>query len=124
MPVKWDDKSERDLLLAMRMAEHGSSPITKGTWAKVEAYMRAMGHNEATEAGVSQRWQKTILRNFQAQHPDATTNATNAPAPAAAPTPARRAKKRATQKREADQEEQHEGGEDVEKAPAAKKQKN
>lgn len=55
---KWDDKAERDLLLAMRMAEHGANPISKETWVKAEKLMREMGHNDAT---VSDSWRYFLL---------------------------------------------------------------
>ena len=47
MPTKWDDKAERDLLLAMRMAE-GTNTISKETWEKATELMKAMGHTDAT----------------------------------------------------------------------------
>ncbi|KAI1425679.1 hypothetical protein F5Y12DRAFT_713957 [Xylaria sp. FL1777] len=122
----------------MRMAEHGSNTISKETWVKAEKFMANMGYKDATWTGISQRWSKFILKNFQNQYSHVLGSGANgddavAPAPALAPapppTPGRRGKKRAPQKREREQEEQYENDDEddestVEKAPRAKKQKN
>ncbi|KAI1362679.1 hypothetical protein F5Y08DRAFT_268108 [Xylaria arbuscula] len=44
---KWDDKAERDLLLAMRMAEGGNA-VSKENWEKATKIMKALGHTDAT----------------------------------------------------------------------------
>ncbi|KAI0912097.1 hypothetical protein F4823DRAFT_560325 [Ustulina deusta] len=105
----------------MRMAEHGANPISKETWVKAEKLMREMGHNDATWTGISQRWSKFLLKNFQNQYSQALGNGDDA----AAPAPARRAKrqKRAPQKREREEEEGDDDEATVKKDSAAKKQK-
>ncbi|RWA05945.1 hypothetical protein EKO27_g9161 [Xylaria grammica] len=98
---KWDDKSERDLLVAMRMAESGANSVTKETWVKAASIMNQMGYNDSTSTGISQRWTKVIQKNFQSQYPQALGNANGtAAAPAAAaggttPSPAATPRRRA-----------------------------
>jgi hypothetical protein len=53
-PAKWDDKRERDLLFAMRIAEHGYNPMSMKTWAKAANIMNMMGYQDATDTGVRQ----------------------------------------------------------------------
>ncbi|KAI0973987.1 hypothetical protein F4678DRAFT_458775 [Xylaria arbuscula] len=69
MPVKWDEKSERDLLLVICMTEvHGSTTFSKAKWEKVGRLMKAMGHTGANWSGVSQRWSKVLVRDFLKDH--------------------------------------------------------
>lgn len=51
-PAKWDDKKERDFLLAMRIAESGYKPYPMKTWAKVADIMNMMGHQGSTDTGI------------------------------------------------------------------------
>lgn len=45
---KWDEKMERDLLMAMRIGESGYRPVTKATWQNITAIMQQMGYTDAT----------------------------------------------------------------------------
>ncbi|KAI0479572.1 hypothetical protein F4859DRAFT_476540 [Xylaria cf. heliscus] len=47
-PKKWDDKAERDLLIAIRIAESGYNPVTRDTWNKATEVMKMMGYPDAT----------------------------------------------------------------------------
>jgi hypothetical protein len=51
-PKKWDDKKERDLLMAMRFAESGYNAVTKQTWEKAADLMRMMGYEDVTWTGI------------------------------------------------------------------------
>ncbi|KAI1133462.1 hypothetical protein F5Y10DRAFT_260343 [Nemania abortiva] len=138
MPKKWDDKSERDLLMAMRITESGYNAYSQDSWKKAAEVMRMMGYQDATWTGLSQRWSKVIQKNFQNDHPQALevaagTVAVAGPASAqatnSAPASGRRANRTTRpQKREREQEEQKEAEEgddevDTKTARAAKKQK-
>ncbi|KAI1187285.1 hypothetical protein F5B17DRAFT_430721 [Nemania serpens] len=120
MPIKWDEKAERDLLIAMRVAENGYNSISKETWEKAAALMMMMGYEDASGTGISQRWLKSIQKDFQIQYPQAAT-VTPAPAPA----PARQAKRKQQQQKV--KAEGAEGGEEAavtaENGRPAKKQK-
>ncbi|KAI1199734.1 hypothetical protein F5X97DRAFT_322219 [Nemania serpens] len=118
MPMKWDEKAERDLLMAMRIAENGYNSVPKDVWEKTARLMVTMGHEEATWSGISQRWMKTIQKDFQSQYPQAIEVA--AATATTAPAPARRPKR----KQQAKVEDAAGGdGAAAEKGPAAKKQK-
>ncbi|KAI1167688.1 hypothetical protein F5B18DRAFT_398300 [Nemania serpens] len=120
MPIKWDEKAERDLLMAMRIAENAYNPVPKNVWEKAAALMGMMGHEDATWTGISQRWLKTVQKDFQIQYPQA-VEITGGDAPAPAPARARRVKR----KQEKVKVEDTDGGDEAtaENGRAAKKQK-
>ncbi|KAI3322556.1 hypothetical protein HD806DRAFT_536394 [Xylariaceae sp. AK1471] len=139
-PGKWNEKRERDLLFAMRIAEHGYDPMPMKTWAKTANIMNMMGYQDATDTGVSQRWSKSILKDFQKNHPQALDIAAGtAPGPAAAaaagsssapasnpaPTPARAPRGRPQKRKRAQEVEEDDDDEEVavKKDPDVKKQK-
>ncbi|TGJ88650.1 hypothetical protein E0Z10_g146 [Xylaria hypoxylon] len=128
MPIKWDDKSERDLLMAMRMAERGTNTVTGENWAKAANIMIQMGYEESTGTGISQRWSKVMQKDFLRKHPQALGNAAGAAAPgttqAPAPTPGRRARGAAKKRdREQEQNEKRDDEAAAEEAHVNKKQK-
>ncbi|KAI2640144.1 hypothetical protein GGS21DRAFT_487886 [Xylaria nigripes] len=118
MPItKWDDKAERDFLLAMRIIEHGAKSVTAGTWKKASEIMEMMGYQDVSPAGVSQHWSKILLRNFQTQFPQVlgadglissgTTDATATGTTSGTPSPIKKARqKRKRQKKDDDNEEE------------------
>ncbi|KAI5923073.1 hypothetical protein F4810DRAFT_710834 [Camillea tinctor] len=70
MPVNWNEKSERDLMLAMLMSGSSSPGHFKAPhWASVVAIMTKMGYN-TNESAISQRWSKNIFRDIKAEHPE------------------------------------------------------
>ncbi|KAI0551940.1 hypothetical protein F4679DRAFT_582003 [Xylaria curta] len=140
---KWDDKMERDFLMAIRVAESAYTPITRATWNKATELMKMMGYADSTWTGISQRWSKNIQKDFQADYPlalqiaagqitasttvggPATISTTAATASSAASgsgsasAPVRRARAGRAVKRE--REEEQEDNEDGEEEVAAKK---
>ncbi|KAF2973367.1 hypothetical protein GQX73_g233 [Xylaria multiplex] len=88
MPVKWDDKSERDLLLAMRMVENRTKPVTQANWLKTAEVMQQMGHQGVTWTGISQRWTKVMQKDFVEKYPEVLGNAAGTAAPGTTQTPA------------------------------------
>ncbi|KAK5628673.1 hypothetical protein RRF57_004388 [Xylaria bambusicola] len=123
---KWDGKAERDLLLAMRIAQ-GDASLSKETWDKAAELMITMGHKDAT------RWSKVILKNFREQQAQAAVQGGNGATPAAgsAPAPAaipgRRGRGKDAVSKRKKREEARDGGSgrsDAGRAPAIKKQKH
>ncbi|KAJ8121892.1 hypothetical protein ONZ43_g1774 [Nemania bipapillata] len=49
---KWDDKAERDLLMAMRIAENGYNAFSIETWKRAAKVMEMMGYTGTTPAMV------------------------------------------------------------------------
>ncbi|KAJ8132873.1 hypothetical protein O1611_g752 [Lasiodiplodia mahajangana] len=132
---KWDDKSERDMLLAMRIAENGYAPFTQENSKKAARVMTMMGYPEVTWGSVSQRWSKVIQRNFQKKYLKAleAADGTAADGTAADGTttsgtaaPVRRGAKRPP-KRKPEQEEKgnvdEDDEDDIEQLPIIKKRK-
>ncbi|KAI0858080.1 hypothetical protein F4860DRAFT_517139 [Xylaria cubensis] len=139
---KWDEKMERDFLLAIRIAESGYNPITRDTWNKATELMKMMGYVDSTWTGISQRWSKNIQKDFQVQYPQAlqvavgTAVAGPATIPATVPATtssatsgsgsgsgARRGRAGRAPKREREEEEEDEDEVPAKKTSAAKKQK-
>ncbi|KAI0514564.1 hypothetical protein F5B22DRAFT_647603 [Xylaria bambusicola] len=126
---KWDGKAERDLLLAMRIAQ-GENNLSKGDWDKAAEIMKTMGHADATGTGISQRWSKVILKNFREQQAQgavkggngATSAADSAPAPAAIPGRRGRGKDDVNKRKKREQAQDYKG--DAEQAHVTKKQKH
>ncbi|RYC58482.1 hypothetical protein CHU98_g7724, partial [Xylaria longipes] len=89
--TKWDDKMEKDLLMAIRVAESGYNPVTRDTWTKATEVMKMLGYTESTWTGISQRWSKFTQKTFQHKYPhalevvDGTLEAVPATAAAQAP---------------------------------------
>ncbi|KAI1177204.1 hypothetical protein F4777DRAFT_577259 [Nemania sp. FL0916] len=91
MPKKWDEKADRDLLLALHVAESGTQPVSRETWEKAVPIMKALGYADATWTGISQRWSKFIYKKFQNDHPELlgdSASASAAPSTLAAPSSA------------------------------------
>ncbi|KAI0102035.1 hypothetical protein GGR51DRAFT_301501 [Nemania sp. FL0031] len=155
-PSKWNDKMERDMLVAVLMAMRGGEnevlTVPQETCKRAAKIMGVMGYIGTSGGAISQRWTKTMQKDFLEQYGEAlkraahagtagagttgagttgagTTGAgTTSAAPASdSPTqaPARRGNR--TQKRKPEQAEISDIGEgdeaDAKKAPAAKKQK-
>ncbi|KAI0182467.1 hypothetical protein EV127DRAFT_488089 [Xylaria flabelliformis] len=142
---KWDEKMERDFLLAIRIAESGYNPITRDTWNKATELMKMMGYVDSTWTGISQRWSKNIQKDFQIQYPQALQVATGqiavgtavagpatVPATVSTTTPsaasgsgsgARRGRAGRVPKREREEEDEDDEEIPAKKTPAAKKQK-
>ncbi|KAJ2988339.1 hypothetical protein NUW58_g4030 [Xylaria curta] len=46
---KWDDKAERDLLMAIRLVESQYNAVTMQSWKKIAQVMNMMGYENATD---------------------------------------------------------------------------
>ncbi|CAJ2502712.1 Uu.00g101060.m01.CDS01 [Anthostomella pinea] len=110
MPMQWTDKVDRDLMVAMFLANHtGNKADFKITvpWAKVMENMGKMGY-APTKESVSQRWSKVILWDARKEYPELFTDANASPAG----TPAKAAatmRKRARKVKTEQVLEQHDG---------------
>ncbi|KAI1632999.1 hypothetical protein F4809DRAFT_625332 [Biscogniauxia mediterranea] len=84
MPITWNEKSERDLLLAMLMSSSPPSQFKSPSWATVVKNMATMGYN-TNQSAISQRWSKNIFHDLKQNHPDMFNpdGGTNSPAAAA-----------------------------------------
>ncbi|KAI0597340.1 hypothetical protein F4775DRAFT_560783 [Biscogniauxia sp. FL1348] len=96
MPITWDEKAERDLLLAMLMAGSPPGQFKAPSWATVARNMATMGYN-TNQSAISQRWSKNIFHDLKQNHPnmfqpdggaDSPAAAAGAAKPAAAAAPA------------------------------------
>ncbi|KAI1819690.1 hypothetical protein F4861DRAFT_543674 [Xylaria intraflava] len=65
--TKWDDKAERDLFLAMRVAEQGYGNVSKDNAKKVVELMEIMGYPNLTPRTVGERWHKALTKNTKVQ---------------------------------------------------------
>ncbi|KAI0402216.1 hypothetical protein F4802DRAFT_600279 [Xylaria palmicola] len=111
MPKKWGDKEERDLLLAMRIAESSYNPVSQKTWEKAARLMTLMGYEGSSALAISEGTGDASV---------AVPSAAAAPAP---PAPGRRGKQTKREKEEDDDEDDKGEVAKEKKAPAAKKQK-
>ncbi|KAI1492510.1 hypothetical protein F5X96DRAFT_370606 [Biscogniauxia mediterranea] len=83
MPITWNEKSERDLLLAMLMSSSPPGQFKSPSWATVVKNMATMGYS-TNQSAISQRWSKNIFHDLKQNHPDMFNSNGGANAPAAA----------------------------------------
>ncbi|KAI1081258.1 hypothetical protein F5B20DRAFT_588818 [Whalleya microplaca] len=79
MPVAWDDKADRDLLIAMLLSHNSENGKPKTPpWDKVTAMMTKLGYETSKDA-LNQRWGKVLLKNLKKDHPDMFTEGPETP---------------------------------------------
>ncbi|KAM3457983.1 hypothetical protein MY3296_000633 [Beauveria thailandica] len=66
---RWDGNAERDLCLAMILGGTESDKF-RPDWNTTHRMMNALGY-DFTKDAMSQRWSKTILKEFKSRHSDA-----------------------------------------------------
>ncbi|KAI0024238.1 hypothetical protein F4780DRAFT_776062 [Xylariomycetidae sp. FL0641] len=69
MPIKWDEKADRDLLVAMFLAVPGGK-IGRPTisWDDAVDAMKSFGY-DTNKSSITQRWQKKLLHELRKDHP-------------------------------------------------------
>ncbi|KAL7622917.1 hypothetical protein AAE478_006596 [Parahypoxylon ruwenzoriense] len=72
MPVSWDDKSDRDLLLAMLFNSKGTGPEPgklKVPWEPTARTFQALGYEGVSKDAINQRWLKQLLPGLKRDVP-------------------------------------------------------
>ncbi|KAM3529258.1 hypothetical protein MY4038_005507 [Beauveria bassiana] len=67
---RWDGNAERDLCLAIIMGGSTDGDKFRPDWNTTHSAMTALGY-DFTKDAMSQRWSKTIMKEFKSRHSDA-----------------------------------------------------
>ncbi|KAI1811578.1 hypothetical protein GGS20DRAFT_592903 [Poronia punctata] len=95
MGITWTGEAERDMMIAVQIAQNGDQAIPGKVWAKAAELIKDK-YPDATASALSQRWSKVILKDYKKNFPnvfadeDIPSKGSPGPSKSATRTPTRR----------------------------------